>query len=95
MTTMPMGRSLVRPPHRRERAIEAVLFLAAGLGVVTTIGIVLVLVVQAVEFFQLVNPIDFLTGTVWSASIEPGTFKWGILPLVGTLVVAVIALVVK
>ncbi len=94
MTSMPApSRSLVRPPHRRERAIEALLFLAAALGVLTTIGIVAVLVVQTIEFFQLVSIVDFVTGTVWSASILP--FRWGILPLIsGTLLVAVIALVV-
>ncbi len=94
MTTLPAtSRSLVRPPHRREQAIEALLFLAASLGVVTTIGIVLVLAFQTIEFFRLVGIVEFLTGTVWSASIEP--FRWGVLPLVlGTLLVAIIALVV-
>ena len=53
MTTLPAtSRSLVRPPHRRERLIEALLFLAAALGVVTTIGIVVVLLYQTVEFFR-------------------------------------------
>ena len=48
---------------------------------------------QAVEFFRQINPIDFLTGTVWSASIQP--FRFGVIPLVvGTLDVAVIALLV-
>jgi phosphate transport system permease protein len=76
-----------------ERIIETFLFLAAALGVITTVGIVLVLLVEAVSFFQHVNPIDFLTGTVWSASIEP--FRFGVIPLVvGTLDVAVIALIV-
>jgi phosphate transport system permease protein len=94
MTTLPAtSRSLVRPQHRRERLIEALLFLAAALGVVTTVGIVLVLLYQTVEFFRLVNLFEFLTGTVWSASIAP--FRWGIIPLVtGTLLVAAIALIV-
>ena len=86
-------RSLVRPPHRRERLIEAFLFLAAALGVLTTIGIVVVLAFQTIAFFQLVSPLEFLTGTIWSASIEP--FRWGIVPLLtGTLLVAAIAVVV-
>ncbi len=93
MTSLAPARSLVRPPHRRERLIEALLFMAAGLGVVTTIGIVLVLIFQTIEFFQLVSIVDFVTGTKWSASIAP--FQWGILPLItGTLLVAVIALIV-
>ena len=53
----------------------------------------MVLLVEAVQFFALVNPIQFLTGTVWSASILP--YQFGVIPLVtGTLEVALIALVV-
>ena len=82
--------------HRRpwsERVIETLLFLAAALGIVTTLGIIVVLIVQTIEFFTMVSPIDFFSGTVWSASIKP--YAWGILPLVvGTLMVAVIAMVI-
>ena len=84
---------LRRRPQPRERLIEGLLFLAAALGVVTTVGIVVVLAVEAVGFFREVDPLAFLTGTRWSASIKP--FAWGVLPLVvGTLLVAVIALVI-
>ena len=87
------SRPLTRRRPASERLIETLLLLAAGLGVVTTVGIIIVLVVEAAEFFALVNPIDFLTGTVWSASIEP--FRFGVIPLVaGTLMVAGIALLV-
>ena len=76
-----------------ERIIEALLFAAASLGVLTTIGIVALLTYQTVQFFQIVNLIDFLTGTVWSASIEP--YKFGVLALVsGTLLVATIAMII-
>ena len=76
-----------------ERIIETFLFAAAALGVVTTIGIVVILAYQTLLFFQQVNPIDFLTGTVWSASIQP--YKFGVLALVsGTLLVAAIAMVI-
>jgi phosphate ABC transporter, permease protein PstC len=76
-----------------ERIIETLLLVAASVGVLTTIGIVVVLLIEAVQFFGLINPIDFLTGTVWSASILP--FRFGVIPLVtGTLEVALIALIV-
>jgi phosphate transport system permease protein len=76
-----------------ERVIESLLLAAASVGVLTTIGIVVVLLIEAIQFFALVNPIDFLTGTVWSASILP--FRFGVIPLVtGTLEVALIALIV-
>jgi phosphate transport system permease protein len=84
---------LSRRSARGERLVEAGLFLAAALGVLTTIGIVVVLTIETVQFFQLVSPLEYLTGTVWSASIMP--FRFGVLPLVtGTLLVAAIALAV-
>ena len=51
----------------RERIIETLLFLAAVLGVLTTVGIVVVLAFQTLEFFQQVSPVEFFTGTKWSA----------------------------
>lgn len=89
--------SQARPLTRRqpvtERIIEFLLFLAAALGVVTTIGIVLVLVFETFEFFREVSPVEFFTGTFWSASIQPRA--WGVLALVsGTILVAGIALVI-
>lgn len=91
MTTAP--RSLTRQRPFSERAIEVALFLSAVLSVVTTIGIVLVLAYETFEFFLEVNPLEFLTGSVWSASIKPQA--WGVLALVsGTLLVAGIALII-
>jgi phosphate transport system permease protein len=82
--------------HRRpmtERVIERLLFLAAALGVVTTLGIIAVLADQTIQFFLQVSPIDFFTGTRWSALIKPHSF--GVLALVsGTVLVAAIALVI-
>ncbi|MBA2382717.1 MAG: phosphate ABC transporter permease subunit PstC [Chloroflexi bacterium] len=87
------SRPLARRRPRSERVIETLLLLAASGGVLTTIGIVVVLLIEAVQFFALVNPILFLTGTVWSASILP--FQFGVIPLVvSTLEVALIALLV-
>lgn len=77
----------------RERLIEAFLALSALVGILTTVGIVAVLVIEAVEFFRVIPLVDYLTGTVWSASIKP--FRFGILPLVtGTLLVAGLALLI-
>jgi phosphate transport system permease protein len=77
----------------RERIIERLLFLAAALGVLTTLGIITVLAIETFEFFLAVSPIDFFTGTRWSALIKPQS--WGVLALVsGTILVALIALVI-
>ena len=88
-----VSRPLTRRRPTSERVIEGLLLTAASVGVLTTIGIVVVLFAEALQFFALVNPIDFLTGTVWSASILP--FRFGVIPLVvSTLEVALLALVV-
>jgi phosphate transport system permease protein len=91
MTAGPMNLTRRRPWS--ERIIEALLFAAAAVGVVTTIGIVVILAYQTLLFFQQVNPIAFLTGTVWSASIQP--YQFGVLALVsGTVLVATIAMII-
>jgi phosphate transport system permease protein len=85
--------NLTRRRPWSERIIEALLFAAAAVGVLTTIGIVVILLYQTLLFFQQVSPIAFLTGTVWSASIQP--YQFGVLALVsGTLLVAVIAMII-
>jgi phosphate transport system permease protein len=92
--------SLARPhslartrPRWGERVIAVVLALCAGVSVLTTVGIVVALGVPAVEFFQNVNIVDFLTGADWSPLFKPPHF--GVLPLVtATLVITVCALAV-
>ena len=76
-----------------ERAIEFGLRAAAAVGIVTTVGIIAVLAVEALLFFAEVSPADFFTGTRWSASIKP--FAFGVIPLiVSTLMIAAIALAI-
>jgi phosphate transport system permease protein len=85
--------TLTRRRSPSERAIELFLFLAAAVGVLTTIGIIVVLGFETLLFFGKVSPVEFLTGTVWSASIKP--YQFGVLPLVvSTLMVAGIAMVI-
>jgi phosphate transport system permease protein len=87
------ARPLTRRQPMSERIIEVLLFLAAALGVLTTGGIILVLAFQTLEFFLQVSPVEFFTGTRWSAGIRP--YAWGVLPLVsGTVLVAGIAMIV-
>ena len=87
------SRAAPRRGYVRERAIELLLFASAAVGVVTTVGIIVVLAIESFEFFREVNPLAYLTGTVWSASIRP--YAFGVVPLVvSTLMVAFLALVV-
>jgi len=55
--------------------------------ILTTLGIVVVLVTQAAGFFADVSPVEFLTGTKWTPMFEPRHF--GVLPLLtGSLLIA-------
>ncbi len=79
--------------HISERLIEAMLFAAAAVSVLTTIGIVYVLVSESVQFFQHVSIVDFLTDTQWTPLFDDAHF--GIMVLIsGTLVSSLVALVV-
>ena len=63
------------------------------MSVVTTLGIVLSLLVPALEFFAEVSPLEFFTGTTWAPLFEPSSF--GVLPLVlATFIVTFWALLV-
>ncbi len=85
-------RGLVRRTLK-ERAIGAALFLAGAISILTTAGIVIVLVVESAGFFRRVSVVEFLTGTRWTPLFQPQHF--GVLPLVaGSFLVAVIASVV-
>jgi len=76
-----------KPSRWLEGAVHLCLIGCATVSVVTTIGIVLVLLLQSVPFFAEVPLFDFLTGTKWAPLFEPAHF--GILPLLcGTFLVA-------
>ncbi len=71
-----------------ELLTRGLIYLAASVSVVTTVGIIYSLGREVGAFFNEVSWFDFLTGTEWSALIEPKAF--GILPLVtGTLLIGV------
>ena len=82
-------------PGRRvgERVIAGLLALCGLVSVLTTVGIVVVLLTESAGFFREVPLVDFLTGTQWSPLYTDQQF--GILPLLnGTLLIAVGAMVI-
>jgi phosphate transport system permease protein len=88
---------LVKKPGRyvKENLMRAVFTACALLSIITTIGIVLVLIFDTGEFFSQVSIIEFFTSTRWSPTILPTEF--GLLPLISgtitfTLCTAMIAL---
>ena len=82
ITSRPAGRAA------RERIYRYVFLLCASLSILVTVGIIALLARDAIDFFTLVNPIDFFTGTEFILSRE----QFGVLPLLsGTLLVTVIS----
>lgn len=66
------------------------LLIFAIISILTTVGIVAILIVESLGFFREVPFIDFITGTEWIPLFEPA--KFGVLPLVvGTLMITAIA----
>jgi len=86
-------RRAVQSARWSERLIEATLFGCALLSVLTTLGIVWVLLSESIGFFRAVSLREFLTASQWAPLLEPR--HYGILPLLaGTMLVAAGALVV-
>lgn len=91
-TAVPVGAERFRrrpgPSLYVETVIRWLCFGAAAVSILTTVGIVFVLVKEAYLFFRQVSPIDFFTGTRWAPLFQPRSF--GVLPLiVGTLMITV------
>jgi phosphate transport system permease protein len=79
--------------RRFEFLIERALLACALVSVLTTVGIVGVLLFETVEFFREVSIVEFLTGTEWTPLFANARF--GVLPLLlGTVLVSAIAMAV-
>jgi len=69
------------------------LWLCAGLSLITTVAIIVLLLVESFEFFRTVSPLEFFFGTRWVPLFEPSSF--GVLPLLwGTMQVTIGAAIV-
>ncbi len=79
--------------EQKEKLIKAFLFVCAAITLLTTIGIIWVLLSQSYYFFKEVSIVKFLTEKEWTPLFTEKHF--GILPLLtGTLLTTVIALLV-
>lgn len=77
----------------KEFFIEKFLLLSALITILTTIGIVLVLAIEAYKFFSEVSILEFFTDTEWTPLFTRK--HYGILPLLsGTLLTSFIAIMV-
>jgi phosphate transport system permease protein len=91
----------LRARNSVERIVELALLLSSMLAILTTIGIVVSVLYEALQFFRMVPITDFLFGTKWSPQMairadqvgSSGAF--GAVPLfTGTLLISVIAMVI-
>lgn len=87
-----------RARNQVEKAINIGLILCSGVAILTTVGIVLSMLSEAMRFFEFVSPLEFFFGTEWNPSFSTSggaEGSYGLLPLIwGTLMVSAIALLV-
>jgi phosphate transport system permease protein len=101
-----IARRYIAPAFRARPAVEKILtglmILCSCVAILTTLGIILSLLFEAIRFFGIVSPIEFLFGLRWEPQIalradqglgDSGAF--GAIPVfTGTLLIAGIALLV-
>ncbi len=92
---------ITKPSFRARNMVElgilALLIFAASIAIMTTVGIVLSLVFNTIEFFRLYSASDFFFGLRWNPSFSGrgGGSELGIIPLLwGTLYISLVALIV-
>ncbi len=81
-----------------ENVIRFLLLFAALISILTTIGIVLAIIFEAIHFFKIVSVLEFLTGTHWAPddATEGNTRgMFGSVPIfAGTFMITIIAMLV-
>ena len=78
-----------------EQVIKALLFAAALISVATTVGIVVSLLAETLEFFSQVGIFEYLLGTKWTPLAGGDQKSFGVLPLIsGTLYLTALGLLV-
>src|SRR5690606_10102859 len=85
--TTPRVSSISKTRARRgESVIKFWLRFCSAISILTTLAIVVLLLTESYDFFQVVPPTEFFFGTRWVPLLQPQSF--GVLPLVwGTLMI--------
>ncbi|MGF0537455.1 phosphate ABC transporter permease subunit PstC [Agrobacterium sp. ES01] len=87
-----------RARNRVESAMLAALVIASSIAILTTVGIVMSMLTEALHFFRDVSPLNFFFGTVWdprfaAAGSGGAEGQFGLIPLLaGTLYIALVAM---
>jgi len=79
--------------------VRLALIACSTVAILTTIGIVLSLLSDALRFFSFINPLDFFFGTTWNPRFQStgsgSAGEYGLLPLLwGTVMISIIAMLV-
>jgi phosphate transport system permease protein len=71
----------------REKLVVKSLLVCASISVLTTLGIIFILLEESVQFFRHISLLEFFGSTEWAPLFEPRSF--GVLPLIsGTMLIA-------
>jgi phosphate transport system permease protein len=92
--------SLTYPARQKsERIIRALLVASSGVAILTTVGIVVSVLFESIQFFKSVSPVEFIFGTQWSPQTAmrvdqvAGSGAFGAIPLfAGTMLITFIAM---
>jgi len=84
-----------------EKIVRVLLFSSSAIAVLTTLGILVSVLFEAMLFFQKVSPVEFLFGTSWSPQValradqSGSSGSFGAVPLfTGTLLISAIAMLI-
>ncbi len=90
-----------RARSRVERLVRWLLIISSSIAVLTTLGIVLSVLFEALRFFRIIPVTDFLFGLQWSPQMAiredqvGASGAFGVIPLfAGTILIALVAMVV-
>lgn len=89
-----------RARNRVEKFILTGLILASSIAILTTVGIILSMLTEAIQFFNMVPAHEFFFGTVWdprfaAAGATDSSGQFGLIPLLmGTLYIGLVAMLV-
>ena len=91
----------LRARNHVENVVQSLLFICSFIAVLTTLGIVLSVLLEALRFFEIIPITDFIFGLEWSPQMAIRTDQvgasgsFGFLPLfIGTLLISLVAMLI-
>ncbi|MCL7451381.1 hypothetical protein M8391_14180, partial [Staphylococcus aureus] len=88
----PMDLTGKKSRQRSEEVIRYILIACSLVTIATTVGIVVVLLWEAFNFFSEIPIWDFLLGTTWTPLFTGSQQEFGVIPIVmGTLMTSLVA----